>query len=57
MKEINKLVLSWAKSLIGQAVDTIIPAIFPWAAWPIRGDYFPQENGRKLTLTSLFGKI
>ena len=23
--------------LIGQAVNTIIPAILPWAAWPIRG--------------------
>ena len=42
--------------LLGQAVNAIIPAILPWAAWPIRGDCVPQENGGKLTLTSLLYK-
>ena len=48
--------VSWGTQspLIGQAVNKIIPAILPWAAWPIRGDCFPQENGGKLTLTALF---
>ena len=47
---------SWGKGmpLIGQAVNTIIPAILPWAAWPIRGIPFPHENGGKLSLTALF---
>ena len=40
--------------LIGQAVNRIIPALLPWAAWPIRGNFVPHENGGKLTLTSLF---
>ena len=43
--------------LLGQAVNTIIPAILPWAAWPIRGICVPYENGGKLTQTSLFPKI
>ena len=29
--------------------------ILAWAAWPISVDCVPQENGRKLTLTFLFG--
>ena len=40
--------------LLGQAVNTIIPAILPWAAWPIRGNCVPHENGRKLRKTFLF---
>ena len=40
--------------LIGQAVNTIIPALLPWAAWPIRGYCVPHGNGWKLTLTPLF---
>ena len=50
---------SWGKglTLIGQAVNTIIPAILPWAAWPIRGIPFPHENGGELSLTALFDEI
>ena len=40
--------------LLGQAVNTIIPAILPWAAWPIRGNCVPHENGTKLRKTFLF---
>ena len=28
------------RPLIGQAVNRIIPALLPWAAWPIRGPSF-----------------
>ena len=40
--------------LIGQTINTIIPAILPWAVWPIRGNIVPHENGGKLILASLF---
>ena len=47
---------SWGKGvpLIGQAVNTIIPAILPWAAWPIRGPVVPHEKLAGNTLSALF---
>jgi len=29
----------------------LIPAILPWAAWPIRGNCVPHENGGNLSLS------
>ena len=40
--------------LLGQAVNTIIPAILPWAAWPIRGQVVPHEKLAGNALASLF---
>ena len=53
---VSFLPFSWGTKLplIGQTVNTIIPAILPWAVWPIRGNIVPHENGGKLTLASLF---
>ena len=50
---------SWGttRPLIGQAVNTIIPAILPWAAWPIRGPVVPHEKLAGNTLSALFPEI
>ena len=46
---------SWGKvwPLIGQAAHGRMAGIIVLNAWPIRGDFFPHENGGKLTLRSL----
>ena len=40
--------------LIGQAFNTTIPALLPWAAWPIRGRVVPHEVLAGNALTALF---
>ena len=49
------------EGMVGIILLTAMPSsqqnnspILQWAAWPIRGDCVPHENGRKLTLISLF---
>ena len=44
---------SWGttRPLICQAVNKIIPALLPWAAWPIRGRSVPHKNGGKQRIT------
>ena len=50
---------SWGTKLplIGQTVNTIIPAILPWAVWPIRGPVVPHENWRENALSALFCNV
>ena len=43
-----------AKTLIGQAVNRIIPALLPWAAWSIRGRVVPHEVLAGNAQTALF---
>ena len=49
---------SWGttRPLICQAVNRIIPALLPWAAWPIRGRVVPHEVLAGNALTALFEK-
>ena len=49
---------SWGttRPLICQAVNRIIPALLPWAAWPIRGRVVPNEVLAGNALTALFPK-
>ena len=50
---------SWGttRPLICQAVNKIIPALLPWAAWPIRGLVVPHEVLAGNALTAPFPKM
>jgi len=39
------------EGMVGIILLFLIPAILPWAAWPIRGDCVPHENGGNLSLS------
>jgi len=39
------------EGMVGIILLFLMPAILPWAAWPIRGDCVPHENGGNLSLS------